>query len=131
MVQAMVPYRIQVYVYHAVIVCSYLCTVTLFLDRRCVQSGQTVYMRCCNVTDDPVSWNTSITGKKTPLKDSGLPNTSFVNVTGECQWYKFTATLNISGTVIYCLYGQAQSNSVTVQVTTGCEFAMHMYAYIL
>ena len=130
MVQSMVPYRIQMCVYYAVIICSCLCTDTLRLDPPCVRSGQTAYVGCCIATENNnvASWHTSIKHRKTTFKGTGLLNASFVNRTGECEWYSFTTTLNINGTVIYCLRGQVQSNSVTVQVTTGCEFAMHAYA---
>ena len=134
MVQSTVPYRIQMCVHHGVFICSCLCTVTLHLDPPCVRSGQTVYMRCCiateNVTDNAFSWCTSIKDKWTTFIGSGLPNASFVNrtVTGQCELHSFIATQDINGTEIFCLHGDVLSNNVTVQVTTDCEFAMHMYA---
>ena len=47
------------------------------------------------------------------------------------QMQAFIPTLDVNGTVIYCLHGEVQSNIVNVQVTTGCEFAMHMFASII
>ena len=88
-------------------------------------------MACCLGTRNPVTWYTSITDRETPLEDSGLPKSSYVNSTDTCQWYTFVPTLEINGTVVYCLYGNTKSNNVTVLVTAGSEFAMHVYISII
>ena len=111
----------------------YVCTDTghLNLYPPCGKPGESMSMECCLGTRNPVTWYTSITDKETPLKSSGLPNASYVPCNDTCQWYTFVPTLEINGTVVYCSNGNTKSNNVTVLVTTGCEFAMHVYISII